>query len=88
MKPFRLGEPPLTRAADYLGTTQLLKTAKELRAPHVAEVHIVGGNGEECILGELFKACGWLVIYEPNKKLEKSSRRGLQPRRPRKPKGA
>jgi hypothetical protein len=55
---------PLNRAVD------MLKTARELRAPHVAEVTIIGDGGAEQILGTLFKAAGWLVIYENRRRIQ------------------
>ena len=107
-----IASAPLNRAADMLndfkGAKAALKTARELRAPYISEVHILGnGNAADCI-GSLFKAAGWVVIfepkqklpsfcykkgarrrsiYEPDKKVGKSPRCRMQPRRQGKRKG-
>jgi hypothetical protein len=88
--PQQLKTAPLNRAADLLAekhTSFSDKTARQINAPFTPEIHIVSsGDGGDVILGELFKACGWLVIYEP-KEMAKSPRRRLQPLAVCKPKG-
>jgi Ethanolamine utilization protein EutJ (predicted chaperonin) len=45
-----------------------MKTARQIRAPFIPEIHMVGGGAGADAIGELFRACGWLVIYEPSDK--------------------
>jgi hypothetical protein len=63
---------PLNRAADLLAEKSSSfpdKTARQINAPFVPEIHMVGGDAGQCdAIGELFKACGWVVIYEPGPK--------------------
>jgi len=100
--PQQINTAPLNRAADLFKdkswnpSKAALKTARELNAPHVAEIHIVGGGHGADAVGELFKACGWLVQYHAdekeygkhNKKVVKGSRRRVQPRPVCKQKGS
>ena len=76
---------PFSRAAD------MLKTAKQINDPQIGTVEIVeivGGYGSD-ILCQLFAAAGWKVkkIYG-KPKVGKSAGRRVQPRKPRKSKGA
>lgn len=95
----QINTAPLNRAADLLAEKHTsfsdkswkpawdaLKTARQLRAPFVPEIHMIGGGSGADAIGELFRACGWIVIYEPDTKLEKGHGRRLQPRKPSKPK--
>ena len=92
--PQQIKTAPLNRAADlfkdktWKPSKAALKTARELNAPHVAEIHIIGGGNGADAIGTLFQACGWLVQYHPDEKeygkhkseMGKGSRRRVQPR--------
>jgi hypothetical protein len=90
---------PLNRAADLLaekGSSFSDKTARQINAPFTPEIHMVGGPAGVDAIGELFRACGWLVMYHPaedksygkhHSKVVKGSKRRLQPRSVCKPKG-
>ena len=77
--PQQLKTAPLNRAADLLaekGSSFSDKTARQINAPFIPEIHMVGGPEGVDAIGELFRACGWLVLYHPRKDNYAKTKRG------------
>ena len=50
-----------------------MKTARQHRRKFVPEVHIVGSGDGPDPIGEMLKAAGWLVIYDPKPPMNRAA---------------